>query len=129
MPRNVSLCGADAGAALGPCLGPHTVEAFSPGALDVQESCSAAVRALALEALSLGTVFKAPTRTYDEGPYAARDAFCPVILLCVPVPLLVTPARLCCRARSTCLLSRSAGRGARCWVPCDPPCRRRARLG
>lgn len=60
------------------CLGPHTLSASAT--IDIDSSCSpepgaaqapgkpSAVAALALEALTLATAFKAPTRTYDEGP-------------------------------------------------------------
>jgi hypothetical protein len=44
--------------------------------VSIDSSCSAAVAPLAKEALALATAFRAPTRTYDEGPYASADSFC-----------------------------------------------------
>ena len=68
MPTSVTRC------LLKSCLGPHTLSATA--AVDIDSSCSVAVAPLAKEALTLATAFKAPTRTYDEGPYAKADSYC-----------------------------------------------------
>lgn len=72
MPTGVTLCSQTSG---NPCLGPHKLS--ETAIVDISSSCSATVAPLVKEALSLATAFKAPTRTYDERPYANADAFCP----------------------------------------------------
>jgi hypothetical protein len=71
MPTSVKPCSQTSG---NPCLGPHMLR--DTAVVDMSSACSATVAPLVKEALSLATAFKAPTRTYDEKPYANADAFC-----------------------------------------------------
>ena len=72
MPTGVTLCSQTSDT---PCVGPHMLR--DTASVEVSSACSAAVGPLVKETLTLATAFKAPTRTYDESPYANADAFCP----------------------------------------------------
>jgi hypothetical protein len=82
MPTAVTLCTDTSFATAGGCLGPHTLSRGSSLKVLYKGECAAEIAPLVAEAVSLGTEFLSPTRTYDEGPYKQADSFCPAARRC-----------------------------------------------